>query len=73
MIFKIKLTTTGGGERNIELPATSVQDAVEQIKKIYPDHKLKDINLIPSRKGTVVVYSNGDQEEIDTSSIYYPF
>jgi len=73
MRFKVKLITNGGGKRELELPATSVQDAIDQTKESYPGCSIKGVDLIPERLNTVVVYDGGDQKECDWSLIYHPF
>jgi len=72
MLFKVKLTTSGGGKRDLEIEATSVQDAKDQASKTYKNCKISDIDLIP-KKGKIRLYSHGDQVEAPADSLYDPF
>jgi hypothetical protein len=73
MNFKIKLRTSGGGKREVDLPATSVQDAIDQIKELYINCTISDIDLITSNVNNIRLYSHGEQVECDQSLIYRPF
>lgn len=72
MRFKVKLTTKSGGEREIEIDATSVQDAKDQTKQTYKDCTIHEVDLIP-KEGYLRLYSDGEQTEAPVESIYKPF
>lgn len=72
MMFKVKLITSGGGQREIEIEATSVQDARDQTTTTYKNCTILDVDLIP-KKGHIRVYASGDQIELPQESIYIPF
>lgn len=72
MRFKVKLTTKGGGKREIEIDATSIQDAKDQANETYKDCTIHDVDLMP-RAGYVRLYSHGEQTEAPVETIYKPF
>lgn len=72
MRFKVKLTTKGGARREIEIDATSVQDARDQTNETYKDCTIHDVDLIP-KAGYLRLYSDGEQTEAPVESIYKPF
>lgn len=72
MRFKVKLTTKDGGKREIEIDATSVQDAKNQTNETYKDCTIHDVDLIP-KAGYVRLYSHGEQTEAPVETIYEPF
>lgn len=72
MRFKVKLTTKGGGKREVEIDATSVQDVKDRVEETYKDCTIQGIDLIP-RSGYVRLYSHGEQLEVPIESIYKPF
>ena len=73
MKFKVILTTSGGGKRELELPATSVQDAIDQAKESYPGCNIKAVDLIPQGHNTTIIFSYGEQYEVGRSLIYDPW
>ena len=73
MRWLIKFRTSGGGKREVELPATSVSDALEQIEETYKGYKLDSIDLIPARPRDIRIYDYGQQVLCDRSLIYDPF
>lgn len=73
MNFKVKLITSGGGKRQIDLPATSVQDAIDQAKESYLGCTIESVDLIPSKMNNIRIYDRGEQTECDRSLIYNPF
>lgn len=73
MKFKVKLRTSGGGKREVDLPATSVQDAIDQTKESYRGCTIVSVDLIPSNINGIRLYDHGQQVECDKSLIYHPF
>ena len=73
MQFLVKLKTNRGGLREVELTASSVQDAIDQAKESYKDCVIRDVDLIPKSRNSIRLYSHGDQTECDASLIYRPF
>lgn len=73
MRFKVKLITSGGGKRELELPATSVQDAIDQANSIYKGCTIEKIDLIPQRSDTIIIFSHGEQFEENRNILYNPF
>lgn len=73
MNFKVNLITSGGGKRELDLPATSVQDAINKTKETYSGCIIKSVDLIPSKINNIRIYDRGEQTECDRSLIYHPF
>lgn len=74
MTFKVKLFTSGGGRREVELPATSVQDAIDQTMRTYINCKIESVDLIPQKQDSIRIFAGyGEQYEIGRSLIYDPF
>lgn len=73
MKFKVKLRTSGGGKREVELPATSVQDAIDQINQSYPGCTILGTDLMPSNINSIRIYDHGQQTKCNKSLIYHPF
>ena len=73
MRWKIKLRTNGGGKREVELDATSISNALEQVTDTYPGCSIDSADLIPAKMSDIRIYDNGDQTLCDRSLIYHPF
>lgn len=72
MMFKVKLITSGGGKRELDLEATSVQDARDQVNQTYKNCEITNVDLIP-KKGQIRLFWQGDQIEAPENSLYVPF
>lgn len=72
MQFKVNLITGAGGKREITIEGTSVQDASDQMKELYPGYSITNVDLIP-KKNHIRVYQDGEQIEIPQGTIYKPF
>jgi hypothetical protein len=73
MRWSIKLITSGGGKREVELDATSISDAHAQIIESYPGCTITGSDLIPAKITDIRIYDHGQQTTCDRSLIYHPF
>ncbi len=48
--FVVRLITNRGGRRDLELPASSVQDAVDQARALYKKCVIEHVDLIVRKK-----------------------
>jgi hypothetical protein len=72
MKFKVKLVTSEDEKKELELEATSVQDAKDQANDTYKNCNIVAVDLIP-KKGQIRLFSYGDQVEAPEESLYIPF
>jgi hypothetical protein len=72
MRFKVKLKTKDGRKREIEIDATSLQDAREQVNETYKGCTIHNVDLMP-KAGYIRLYSHGEQTEAPVETIYEPF
>lgn len=73
MRWKVKLRTSGGGKREIELNATSISDAYSQAQESYPGCTIEGADLIPAKITDIRIYDHGEQTTCDRLLIYDPF
>lgn len=68
--YIVKYTNRVGRKEQEVVNANSITEAGIEIKKKYTDCVLTDILLVPQNPKNIVIFSQGDQIEVDPSTIY---
>jgi hypothetical protein len=68
--FKIKILTEDGELEEITIFSTSVTQAIIDMSELKPGCKVKNIQLIPKHKDSIIIYSDGEQYEYHKSVLY---
>lgn len=48
--FVVRILTAGGGRRDVNTDATSVHDAIDQTKVLYPNCQMVHVDVIVKKK-----------------------
>ena len=73
MLYNVDLITRAGYKENYRIEAASVDDASRLARCEHPGCVIREVTLIPQQKDTVVMYSNGEQYETPSSTMFEHF